>query len=114
MTTSATSSQVEYLTTLVAAKRFLGRDFLTWLWYQAETRKSPVSIDSQTLEEKLKVDFWVDDRAILEATEGSDVHEHVLKGYKQSQSAEATAALMSGKTVKELKLGLNVKNFQKL
>src|SRR5262249_10437759 len=103
--------QVEHLTNLSKAKGFLGREFLTWLWYMAETYEDHLTTSGPSGEE-IAFDIWVDDRLVLEATGGSaSSHENVMKGGDPSQSYEAAAALGTGKTVKELKLGINAKGY---
>lgn len=99
---------VEYLANLARAKGFLGREFLTWLWYLSETKDGSLSLPNRFHKgEDLEVDFWVDDRLGLEGTSGY-THENFFKGGDPSRSAEAQAALRSGKTVKQLKLGIRV------
>jgi hypothetical protein len=109
---SATSNlpveHVEHLTTLTKAKGFLGREFLTWLWYVAETSSDIMSVQD---EEGKKIDFdlWVDDRLVLESS-SAQTHSNVMKGGDPSQSHEAAAGLVTGKTVRELKLGVNIRH----
>lgn len=101
-------AHVEQLTTLSKAKGFLGREFLTWLWYVAETQKETLSLEPLDKEGEIEVDLWVDDRIVLEAATGQS-HQNVMKGGDPSASREAEAALSTGKTVREMKLGMNVK-----
>ncbi len=101
-------AHIEQLTTLSKAKGFLGREFLTWLRYVAETYKETITLDVPGREDGLDVDLWVDDRIVLEGTSGQS-HQNVMKGGDPSQSREAEAALSTGKTVREMKLGMNVK-----
>ena len=91
------------------SKGFLGREFLTWLWYQAETSGGSIAVASVGSESNdfTQVDIWVDDRVTLEASIGH-VHTQTLKGGDPSQSAEASTALRFGKVVKEMKLGMNI------
>lgn len=103
------TEQSEQLANLIRAKGFLGREFLTWLWYVAETSSGLMSVIEESTGRSLEFDVWVDDRLVLESSNGQ-AHENVMKGGDPSQSHEAAAALVTGKTVKELKLGLNVKN----
>ena len=65
---SDTIAHVEQLTTLSKAKGFLGREFLTWLWYVAETSKETLTFEVPGREDGLELDIWVDDRIVLEAT----------------------------------------------
>jgi hypothetical protein len=102
---------IEQLTTLAKAKGFLGREFLTWLWYVADTTKAPIKVSPLTTDggdKTFSVDLWVDDRMVLEST-AAMAHQSNMKGGDPSKSREADVALKSGKTVRELKLGMNVK-----
>lgn len=100
---------VENLTTLSQAKAFLGREFLTWLWYIAETEVDTLTLHSEELNKKVSFDIWIDDRLVLESSSGEALESH-LKGGAPSQSHEAAAALLSGKQVKEMRLGLRVED----
>lgn len=95
------------LRTMSQAKSFLGREFLTWLWFQSETQLEPLTIASPNSAKEYLVDIWVDDRVTLEAPTGKS-HYHTIKGGDPSQSAEAATALMTGKTPKDMKLGMSI------
>lgn len=98
---------VDHLTTISKAKGFLGREFLTWLWYTAETSRESLTVKADG--KVTSFDLWVDDRVVLESGGGVS-QQNVMKGGDPSQSREAAAALVTGKTVRELKVGLNVKD----
>ena len=104
---STSHDHIDQLTTLGRAKGFLGREFLTWIWYIAETSRERLKllVDSRDLE----IDLWVDDRLVLEGTAAMS-HQNVMKCGDPSHSREAAASLSTGKTVRELKLGLRVKD----
>lgn len=106
MSADTTPEHVDHLTTISKAKGFLGREFLTWLWYSAETSRESLRLEADG--KKHEFDLWVDDRVVLEAS-GSVTQQSVMKGGDPSQTREAGAALATGKTVRELKIGLNVK-----
>lgn len=107
---NTSSEHVDQLTTVTKSKAFLGREFLTWLWYVAETSKDP-HIAQIVNGERPEVEFqlWVDDRIVLESG-NANAHQSVMKGGDPSQSGEASVALQSGKTVRELKIGLHIKD----
>ncbi len=96
------SDHISQFTSIAKAKGFLGREFLTWLWYVAETTKERLIINSYD------IDLWVDDRISLEGTAAMS-HQHLMKGGDPSHSREAATALSTGKTVRELKLGCRIK-----
>lgn len=104
----ASSGHIEQLTNLAKAKAFLGREFLTWLWYTAETTRERLVLSIPGGKKDLEVNLWVDDRLVLEGT-ASMTHSNVMKGGDPSHSREAAASLATGKTVREMKLGLSVK-----
>ncbi len=101
------SPHLDELMTLGRSKSFLGREFLTWLWYLAETMQERLRLEvsGRTLE----IDLWVDDRLVLEGNAAMS-HQNVMKGGDPSHSQEASASLATGKTVREMKLGLRVKD----
>jgi hypothetical protein len=85
------------------ASRFLGREFLLWLWWRSELDFGSVELDQYG-----KVDFWIDDR-IQFRTPGEDPQTSDLKGGAPATTAEARMALMAGKTVETARVGLRVK-----
>lgn len=91
---------------LTQAKVFLGREFLTWIWYLAE-EQSKLEIELPHSDKKFSIELWIDDRILLESSGGTS-HENLIKGGSPSHSQEATAALWEGKTVKDLKLGIRI------
>lgn len=106
MAADSTPEHVDHLTTISKAKGFLGREFLTWLWYTAETSRESLELEADGKMQQF--DLWVDDRVVLEAS-GSVTQQSVMKGGDPSQTREAAAALSTGKTVRELKIGVNIK-----
>ncbi|MBQ46594.1 MAG: hypothetical protein CMP10_03750 [Zetaproteobacteria bacterium] len=106
----STDLHAENLLSLSRAKTFLGREFLTWLWYQSESGDNLNKIESPVSGETYICDLWIDDKVTLESSQ-STVHSHALRGGNPSQSIEAAAALQSGKTVKSIKIGVNIEGF---
>lgn len=104
--TAFPQNRVEELTALAKAKTFMGREFLTWLWYFIDAEGGKFSLKHDDHTSPLAIDLWVDDRLVLES-QNAKAHESVMKGGDPSQSVEASWALRQGKTVKEMKLGLN-------
>lgn len=101
-------AQLEQLASIPKAKAFLGREFLTWLWFFADTSTGEKEFVDKSTGKKRRFDLWIDDRLVLESGRGLS-HEHVLKGGDPSHSQEAGLALATGKTVRELKLGVRIK-----
>lgn len=102
------AAQLEQLTSIPKAKAFLGREFLTWLWFLADTTDKELEYQDKATGKKKRFDLWIDDRLVLESGRGLS-HENVLKGGDPSNSQEAGTALATGKTVRELKLGVHIK-----
>lgn len=84
-------------------KPFLGKEFLTWIWHLSETR----SRGGITLPELPTFEIWIDDRLLLQSFQKSS-EEHLIRGGDPSRTKEAHVALLEGKAVKELKLGLRI------
>ena len=95
----------EQLLQLAKTKSFLGGEFLTWLWYKAEYSSNGIKI-SPPQQEEIEIKIWVDDRLALQSVHSSA--ESLFKGGIPSQTEEATQSLLSGKIVKELRLGLSI------
>ena len=104
---AADLTHLDNLTKMARAKTFLGREFLTWLWRKAEIDGDQLQLRSGEDQPLRNVRMWVDDRIVLEDLAGVG-HVYTMKGGSPSQSPEAAAALAAGKTVLELKLGLEV------
>ena len=101
-------SHAEKLGQISRTKSFLGREFLTWLWYFIDSNsESAIKVTHSNNSTPLHVTLWVDDKIVLDSNSGSG-HQHVMRGGDPSQSPEASVALATGKTVRELKLGMNI------
>lgn len=90
----------EGLRFLQTNRAFIGREFLTWLWFLSETQGHRIR-----LPELGEFRFFVDDRLVLTSPGGS-VHENVLKGGTPAYATEAKVSLLSGKLVQEAKFVL--------
>jgi len=104
------SPSTEDLTSLSRAKGFLAREFLLWLWWRSESEDFAVEVKSTAESGRrrtMKASVWIDDRVVLESPSGQ-IHEHIMKGGTPAQSIESAEALATGKTVKEIKIGLAV------
>lgn len=83
------------------ANRFLGREFLAYLWHQAEEGFGHVDLPVGP------VDFWIDDRLVMRAP-GEDAQTVGFKGGAPANAREARMALGQGKAPEEARLGLRV------
>ena len=104
----ASLSHREKLNQVTRTKSFLGREFLTWLWcYIDENSGESISVNMKGQSKPLFVSIWVDDKIVLDSNSGVG-HQHVMRGGDPAQSPEASIALATGKTVRELKIGVNI------
>lgn len=87
-------------------KSFLGREFLTWLWYRSENG-GEIQFFSFNDQKTYKASFWIDDYLNLESFDKKG-HNNYFKGGNPSKSVEATTSLQNGKIVKKLKMGVFV------
>mgnify|MGYP006290588129 CR=1 FL=1 len=104
---ATTAHSIDELMSMGRSKAFLGREFLTWLWYLAETMQERLRVE--VAGRPLEIDLWVDDRLVLEGSAAMS-HQNVMKGGDPSHSQEASASLSTGKTVREMKLGIRIKD----
>lgn len=78
--------------------RFLGKEFLTWLWFQSDKNEGLIAIpDMETVE------LWFDDKVVLSGADTAR-EQNIVKGEAPTESPEARAALRMGKKVAEAKL----------
>lgn len=80
-------------------KAFWGAEFLTWLWYLSETSGDGVAVTGQ-----MDVSLWIEDLLVLEGSEAGVTH--TVRSGDVAGSAEAAAALYTGKKVRRARFGL--------
>lgn len=95
------------LHTLIKTKQFIGAEFLTWLWYEAEAGNLSCQINCPVSMTSKNFYFWIDDKLTLKSN-SHKTHESILKGGEPSQSHEAAVGLKDGKTVNSIKLGIHI------
>ena len=89
------------LVELIYAYRFLGREFLAWLWF-----KSEVEIDGLIkIKDQEPVVIGVGDKMVLETGDGEYRETLVLQG-SHSEHREARLGLLQGKLPEEMHLRL--------
>jgi hypothetical protein len=79
--------------------RFLGREFLTWLWYRTELQEETFRLENAP---PMMISF--DDRLVLEAAVENIREVNTIRGESPTQTAEARAALRMGKKVVQARL----------
>ncbi len=85
---------------LIQQKSFLGREFLTWLWWRAECNKRITCGDDASFEVEILGPI------LLDAQYG-DTRVLALKGDSPTTSPEAAVALIQGKKTKRMKFTLS-------
>ncbi len=78
---------------LLGEKEFLGRDFLTWLWFKSES-----NLGQFTFEDSRQCALWFDDKITLQS-EGTEAVQTVICQGENSELTEARHALLDGKKV---------------
>lgn len=97
------SSLVSDLERLTESKVFIGREFLTWLWFAIERDQGLLTIN--VLGRNVNVECWIDDFMQFSSSETRREESH-LKGGKPAASPEAGMALATGKMLRQIRLGI--------
>lgn len=83
----------------INSTRYLGREFLTWLWFRSSLQNGIFEMSDGPLE------VWFEAKLTLEA--GGDIKEsNVVKAENPTETSEAHAALLTGKLVSDARLRL--------
>jgi hypothetical protein len=83
----------------INSTRYLGREFLTWLWYRSSRQNGIFEMTDGPLE------VWFDAKLTLEA-QGDVKESNVVKAENPTETSEAHAALLTGKLVSDARLRL--------
>lgn len=94
MTQESIYDELKFLQT---NRNFLGREFLTWLWFKSESQNHKIKIKNLG-----EFQLFIDNKIILSSASGS-VRENSLKGNSPAYAKEASTALSSGKMLSEAK-----------
>lgn len=79
---------------------FLGKEFLTWLWFRSEQQEGLFrDLPNQELFE-----VWFDDKLVLDTAMDKIKEVNSIRGESPTETAEANAALRVGKKVSDAKL----------
>lgn len=87
------------LAELVESRRFLGREFLTWLWFRSEILGNELRIEGFGTSE-----LWLEKSIVLEATTEAGKEKATLTGVAPSGAPEAKRALQQAKLPTRAKL----------
>lgn len=82
--------------------RFLGKEFLTWLWYRSELQGGSFTVGAED-----NVTLWFDDKIVLELAFDNVREVNTIRGENPTGTEEAKAALRMGKKVAVAKLGMS-------
>jgi hypothetical protein len=88
------------LVDLIETRRFLGSEFLMWLWFKSECFDNLFDTQNHGT-----VELWIDDKLTLEASL-AETERNDFKGGAPAHSPEAKTALRQGKRVSKAKLGV--------
>lgn len=83
---------------LIEEKRFIGQEFLTWLWWKSEERGGSVTLDGRG---DILIAF--EKHALLEAGEGESAERLICSGL-QSELKEARTGLSLGKNMERARI----------
>lgn len=88
------------LVDLIAEKRFLGQEFLTWLWFKSEERGGAINLPG---EGDIQVVF--EKHLLLEHGEGTSREKVICHGL-QAELKEARTGLATGKKIEQARIYL--------
>jgi recombination associated protein RdgC len=88
------------LVDIISEKRFVGQEFLTWLWFKSEERGGAVQLDG---EGDIQVVF--EKHMLLESGEG-EAHEKLICKGLQAELQEARTGLRMGKKIEQARIFL--------
>ncbi|HIQ38136.1 MAG TPA: hypothetical protein EYH36_09135 [Desulfocapsa sulfexigens] len=94
------------LVDLIAEKRFIGQEFLTWLWWKSEERGGVVALPG---EGDIVVVF--EKHMLLEYGEGDDNESLICRGL-QTELQEARTGLVMGKKLEQARIQLVYNDYE--
>ncbi|MDA8160271.1 MAG: hypothetical protein M0T76_06075 [Desulfobacteraceae bacterium] len=94
------------LVDIIAEKRFLGQEFLTWLWFKSEERGGAVALPDLG-----DVGVLFEKHMLLEHGEG-DAHEKVICQGLQAELNEARTGLRMGKKLEQARILLGQGDYE--
>jgi len=83
----------------INSTRYLGREFLTWLWYRSSQQNGVFELAGDVGQ----LEVWFDAKLTLEA-QGDIKESNVIKAENPTETSEAHAALLNGKLVSDARL----------
>ena len=95
------------LVDLIAEKRFLGQEFLTWLWYKSEERGGAVFLENSGTD----VEMIFEKHILLESGEGDSYEKLICQGL-QAELKEARTGLAMGKKIEQARIMLVIDQYE--
>lgn len=86
------------LVDLIAEKRFLGQEFLTWLWYKSEERGGSIQLKNDG-----DITVVFEKHMLLESGEGESAEKLICTGL-QTELQEARTGLQMGKKLEQARI----------
>lgn len=100
------STTIMDLVDLIAEKRFLGQEFLTWLWWKSEERGGSIAIGADG-----DITVVFEKHMLLESGEGESTEKIVCTGL-QAELQEARTGLQMGKKLEQARIVLGHNNYE--
>jgi recombination associated protein RdgC len=94
------------LVDLMIEKRFLGQEFLTWLWWKSEERGGSVALPSDG-----DITIAFEKHMLLESGEGESSEKLVCTGL-QTELQEARTGLQMGKKLEQARIVLGIGSYE--
>jgi hypothetical protein len=94
------------LVDLIAEKRFLGQEFLTWLWWKSEERGGSVALEADG-----DITVVFEKHMLLESGEGESSEKLICTGL-QAELQEARTGLRMGKKLEQARILLGHNNYE--
>jgi len=94
------------LVDLIAEKRFLGQEFLTWLWYKSDERGGAID-----LPESGDIIVIFEKHLLLESGEGETLEKVICQGL-QAELKEARTGLSLGKKLEQARILIQLGDYE--
>ncbi|MBU0483911.1 MAG: hypothetical protein KKB30_05290 [Proteobacteria bacterium] len=94
------------LVDLITEKRFLGQEFMTWLWYKSEERGGTIE-----LPESGDIMLVFEKHMLLESGEGES-HEKIICQGLQAELKEARTGLAMGKKIEQARIVMGLGEYE--
>jgi len=88
------------LVDIISEKKFLGQEFLTWLWYKSEERGGTIFLQGAG-----DIQFVFEKHMLLESGEGESLERLICNGL-QTELQEARTGLLMGKKLERARIYL--------